>query len=149
MSIEDNKAIFRRLIEDWNQGNLDLADELFTPDSFSPSAPDLPPGPQGTKVIAGMFLKAFPDLHITIEHEVADGDRVFGHLRQRGTHTGALVTPAGEVPRPASPSTSTRWRSSGSSTARSPRAGTTRTWSACSCRSGSSRRPSRRLPDSR
>ena len=37
-------------------------------------------------------------MHITIEHEVADGDRVFGHLRQRGTHTGPLVTPAGEVP---------------------------------------------------
>jgi predicted ester cyclase len=99
MSIDENKAIFRRLIEElWNQGNLDLADELFTADAFSPSAPDLPPGPQGTKVIAAMFLKAFPDLHITIEHEVADGDRVFGHLRQRGTHTGPLVTPAGVVP---------------------------------------------------
>jgi predicted ester cyclase len=99
MSIEDNKAIFRRLIEElWNQGKLDVADELFTADAFSPSAPDLPPGPAGTKMIAGMFLKAFPDLHITIEHEVADGDRVFGHLRQRGTHTGALVTPQGEVP---------------------------------------------------
>lgn len=99
MSTEANKAIFRRMIEElWNQGRLDVADELFTSDATSPSAPDLPPGPAGVKAITGMFLKAFPDLHIDIEHEVADGDRVFGHLRERGTHTGPLVTPTGEVP---------------------------------------------------
>jgi predicted ester cyclase len=99
MSVDENKAIFRRMIEEvWNQKRLDVADELFTADATSPSAPDLPAGPAGVKMIAGMFLNAFPDLHIDIEHEVAEGDRVFGHLRERGTHTGPLATPTGEVP---------------------------------------------------
>jgi predicted ester cyclase len=99
MTTETNKDIFRRMIEEvWNKGRLEAADELFTSDSTSPSAPDLPPGPEGVKIIAGMFLKAFPDLHVDIERTVADGDRVFGHLRERGTQTGELVTPAGTIP---------------------------------------------------
>jgi predicted ester cyclase len=98
-STDENKAIFRRMIQElWNEKNLDVADELFTEGSSSPSAPDLPPGPAGVKLIAGMFLQAFPDLQVDIDHIVADGDRVFGHLRQYGTHSGPLVTPQGEVP---------------------------------------------------
>jgi predicted ester cyclase len=99
MSAEENKAIFRRMIEEvWNQKKLHVADELFTADSTSPSAPQLPPGPEGTKLIASMFLEAFPDLHMEIEHIVAEGDRVGARMRERATHTGPLVTPNGTIP---------------------------------------------------
>jgi predicted ester cyclase len=98
-SVEENKAIFHRVIEElWNQGKLDVADELFAADHESPSAPGLPAGPAGTKMIAGMFLAAIPDLHVDIEIEIAEGDMVGGRLRQKGTHTGPMVSPAGTVP---------------------------------------------------
>ena len=77
---------------------LDVADELFAADHESPSAPGLPPGPAGTKMIAGMFLAAFPDLHVDIEIEIAEGDMVGGRLRQKGTHTGPMVSPTGTIP---------------------------------------------------
>ncbi len=96
-TIEDNKAIFHRVIEElWNEGKLDVADELFAADHESPSAPGLPPGPAGTKMIAGMFLAAFPDLHVEIE--IAEGDTVGGRLRQKGTQTGEMVSPQGAIP---------------------------------------------------
>jgi predicted ester cyclase len=98
-SVEENKAIFHRVIEElWNQGKLDVADELFAADHESPSAPGLPPGPAGTKMIAGMFLAAFPDLHVDIEIEIAEGDMVGGRLRQKGTQTGPMVAPTGTIP---------------------------------------------------
>ncbi len=99
MSVEENKVIFRRVIEElWNQQKLEAADELFAADHESPSAPGLPPGPAGVKAIAGMFLTAFPDLKVEIEIEIAEGDLVGGRLRQRGTHTGPMASPTGEVP---------------------------------------------------
>jgi predicted ester cyclase len=45
-----------------------------------------------------MFLAAFPDLHVDIEIEIAEGDMVGGRLRQRGTHTGPMVSPTGTIP---------------------------------------------------
>jgi predicted ester cyclase len=98
MSIEKNKAIFRRVIDEiWNHGDLAAADELFAPGHTSPSAPGLPEGPAGVKMIAGMFLGAFPDLKVEIDITIAEGDLVGGRLRQRGTHTGDLMTPTGPV----------------------------------------------------
>jgi predicted ester cyclase len=98
-SVEENKAIFHRVIEElWNQKKIDVADELFSADHESPSAPGLPPGPAGTKMIAGMFLAAIPDLHVDIEIEIAEGDTVGGRLRQKGTHTGPMASPTGEIP---------------------------------------------------
>jgi predicted ester cyclase len=98
-SVEENKAIFHRVIEElWNQQKLDVADELFAADHDSPSAPGLPAGPAGVKMIAGMFLAAFPDLKVDIEIEIAEGDMVGGRLRQKGTHTGAMASPTGEIP---------------------------------------------------
>jgi predicted ester cyclase len=49
-------------------------------------------------MIAGMFLAAFPDLHVDIEIEIAEGDTVGGRLRQKGTQTGAMASPTGAIP---------------------------------------------------
>jgi predicted ester cyclase len=35
-----------------------------------------------------MFIKAFPDLHVTIEDVIAEGDKVWVRLRETATHTG-------------------------------------------------------------
>lgn len=90
MSIEKNKAIMRRMIEEiWNQGRLETADELFSSDHTSPSAPDLPPGPESVKILAKMFRDAMPDYKMEIDLIFADEDRVAARFTQHGTHTGA------------------------------------------------------------
>lgn len=90
MSIEQNKQIMRRMIEEiWNQGNLATADELFAPTHTSPSAPQLPPGSEGVKFLVKAFREAMPDYHMTIDLIVADENQVVGRFTQSGTHTGS------------------------------------------------------------
>jgi len=90
MSIEQNKTIMQRMItEIWNQGKLETADELFAPEHTSPSAPDLPPGPESVKILARMFRDAMPDYRMEIDMLVADEEKVVGRFTQSGTHTGA------------------------------------------------------------
>jgi steroid delta-isomerase-like uncharacterized protein len=97
---EANKALMARFIEQvWNRGNLAVADEIFHPDHTSPSAPTLPPGPEGTKVIATAFRNAFPDFHMTIDAIAAEDDRVAARFIETGTHQGELfgIPPTGKT----------------------------------------------------
>ncbi|MBN1148254.1 MAG: ester cyclase [Anaerolineales bacterium] len=90
MSIEKNKTIMRRMIEEiWNKGNMSVADELFSANHTSPSAPDLPPGPDSVKMLATMFRQAMPDYHMDIDLIFADEQKVAARFTQSGTHTGA------------------------------------------------------------
>jgi steroid delta-isomerase-like uncharacterized protein len=88
-----NKAISRRADEElFNRGNLDVADELFAPDFVyhDPAGEELR-GPESVKGYATMLRAAFPDLHQTIEDQVAEGDRVAYRWTARGTHEGELM----------------------------------------------------------
>jgi len=89
----------RFIDEVWNKGNLEVADEVFHPESWSPSAPTLPPGPAGVKLIAKIFRDAFPDYWIRIDNIVAEPDRVAAHFTQGGTHQGDLfgIPPTGKT----------------------------------------------------
>jgi steroid delta-isomerase-like uncharacterized protein len=94
MSTEDNKATTRRGFEEgWNQGKVAVFDELFA-STFSYHDPALPTGlnTQGYKQLVTAMRKAFPDLQITIEDLIAEGDQVAVRLTLRGTHTSDLVT---------------------------------------------------------
>jgi steroid delta-isomerase-like uncharacterized protein len=89
---DENKAIYSRFIEEvWNRGNVDLCDELFTPDATSPSAPQLPPGPEGVKAVVRMFRTAFPDFYMTIEDILAEDDLVVARFVEGGTHQGEFM----------------------------------------------------------
>ena len=89
MTVQDSKHIMARMIEEvWNEGHLDAAEELFAPDHTSPSAPDLPPGAEGVKMMARMFREAMPDYHMSIDIMVAEETRVAARFIQTGTHTG-------------------------------------------------------------
>ncbi len=95
---EESKAIVRRLIDEfWNGRNLAAADGLFHPEATCPSAPFLPIGPAGAKLLAGMFFAAFPDYQVAMDFMVAENDRVAVRLTQRGTQQGPLmgVPPSG------------------------------------------------------
>jgi steroid delta-isomerase-like uncharacterized protein len=96
-TVEENKAIMTGQLPIWNDGDYDLADELFHPGSITPDAPQLPLGPEGCKEVARVFRTAFPDFHLTVEDVVAEGDLVTCRFRQTGTHEGELfgIAPTG------------------------------------------------------
>jgi predicted SnoaL-like aldol condensation-catalyzing enzyme len=85
---DENKATFRRYIEEvWNKGRLELADEIF--DRYLSHQPDgltLQRGPEDVKRFVGELRSAFPDFHISIDEQLAEGDKVMVHATIRGTH---------------------------------------------------------------
>ena len=91
MSTEENKALARRLIEEaWNQGNLAVVDELLVYDHVPhhPMIGDQPPSRELYKQFIVRTRAAFPDMHATIEDQVAEGDKVVTHWSVQGTHQG-------------------------------------------------------------
>ena len=93
MSTDENKALFRRLIEEiLNKGNLALIDELFSPDYVDHNpVPGIAAGSEGLKQMFAMFRSAFSDLRITVEDLIAEDDKVVGRVAARGTHRGELM----------------------------------------------------------
>jgi steroid delta-isomerase-like uncharacterized protein len=97
---EENKAIFRRYVEEvGNEGNLDLVDEIFSDyASHQPDGSVLERGPEDVKRFMGEFRSAFPDFHTTIEDQIAEDDKVVTRWTMRGTHEGEFrgIAPTGE-----------------------------------------------------
>ena len=94
MSTEENKAIVRRVYEEAiNRGNMAVVDELVSPDyvAHDPGFPQPVRGPEGLKQYFLVFRTAFPDLHLTIEDIIAEGDTVVVRHTARGTHQGDLM----------------------------------------------------------
>jgi serine phosphatase RsbU (regulator of sigma subunit) len=85
---EENKAIFRRYVEEvFNQGRLQVADEIF--DRYVSHQPDgstLERGPEDVKRFVGEFRSAFPGLRLSIDDQIAGGDKVVNRITFRGTH---------------------------------------------------------------
>jgi steroid delta-isomerase-like uncharacterized protein len=90
---EENKAVVRRLIEEvWNKGNFEVADEILAPDFVANSVPPgIPPDGEGFKQFIGMYRAAFPDVHLHIEDQIAEGDMVVTRFTAHGTHQGELM----------------------------------------------------------
>ena len=98
---EHNKAIVRRLFAElWNNGNLSVAEEIFNPnyEHHDSSTPDFGRGPDSEKKRATLYRTAFPDLHLTIEDVIAEGETVMTRWSCRGTHKGDLngIAPTGK-----------------------------------------------------
>lgn len=101
MSVEENKALYRSLVEEvLNKGNLEALSEYMSLNvvDHGASASGLPPGREGIKQALGAFLTAFPDLKLTIEEVIAEGDKVVGRVTFRGTHKGEFmgISPTGK-----------------------------------------------------
>jgi len=98
---EEHKALtIRYYSELMSHGDLSFVDKYMAPEfEFSnPTHPD-PYRGQGFKDLVTMLRGAFPDVHFTIEHLLAERDTVVGHWTARGTHTGTpLHTISGEIP---------------------------------------------------
>ncbi len=97
MSIVENKALVARFVREAEQdGNLALIDELLPPDFVDHTPlPGLPPTREGVKALFAALKTAFPDLAITIQEQVAEGERVVTRKTFNGTHQGPFLgTPA-------------------------------------------------------
>ncbi len=85
MSVEQHKAIVRRFVEEaWNNGNLDVLDEVCAPNYTLYGLGGLQELKQGITD----FRRAFPDLHFTIEEMIAEDDKVAYRWTLRGTQQG-------------------------------------------------------------
>jgi steroid delta-isomerase-like uncharacterized protein len=98
---ETNKTAVRRLFEEvWNKGNLPVTDELFAPNyaHHDSSTPDVGRGPESEKKRATLYRTAFPDLRLTIEDIIAEGETVTARWSCKGTHKGDLsgIAPTGK-----------------------------------------------------
>jgi steroid delta-isomerase-like uncharacterized protein len=90
----ENKAISRRADEElFNRGNLNVANELFAPNFVyhDPTSGEDWHGSESVKRYAAMLRAAFPDLHQTIEEQIAEGDKVAYRWTASGTHQGELM----------------------------------------------------------
>jgi len=94
MSAEENKKLASQFIEELiNQHDLNAADKYVSPTMIENEAmpAELPSGSEGTKAIFTMTFNAFPDFHATIEHLIAEDDKVAAYMRWTGTHEGEFM----------------------------------------------------------
>lgn len=95
MSIDENKAIVQRYIEElWNGRNLAAADQLFAADyTIHQGGQAIPATPEFLRQSIATIINGLPDLRMTIDHLIAEGDLVVANWTNRGTQSGELQLP--------------------------------------------------------
>lgn len=92
MSLQENKALVRRFVEEvQNQHNLAALDVLYSPDFVDHSGITNPPNREGSKQFFTVLFAAFPDMRFTIRQQLAEGDKVMTHKTFQGTHQGPFM----------------------------------------------------------
>ena len=93
----ENKAIVRRFFDEAvNKGNMTVVDDLIAQNYIEHEGPvGQPSGIEGFKQFIAKVATAFPDLQVTIEDLIAEGDKVVASVTVRGTHKGTLL---GNIP---------------------------------------------------
>jgi predicted ester cyclase len=103
MMLHDNAALTRRWFEEvWTKGRGEAIDEMMAHDvvahGLGEGGSDIV-GSVAFKVFHEQFMGAFPDMRITVEDVIADGDRTACRFRGTATHTGGHlgVEPTGKT----------------------------------------------------
>ena len=102
MAVQENKALVHRmLVEGFTAADpRGLAHEIVTDDwvNVDPSLPPFARGPEGALQLLNLFRTAFPDVQLTVEDMVAEGDQVAANFTFTGTHTGDFmgIAPTGK-----------------------------------------------------
>ena len=100
MSAQDNAVLARRIYQLFSDDRYDDVLPLTTEDIEANLIPfgQTFQGREGFINFMMGFKGAFPDLKIAVTNQVATDDHVVSEFTARGTHTGPLLTPAGEIP---------------------------------------------------
>jgi len=132
VDLETHKALVRSFVEAWNTRDFDRFDALMGEGAvLHIGGGQVRCDSAGTRAIAEEWTSAFPDWRFELLRLVAEGTLVVAHM-PTAARTAARSWASR---RPAAPARSTRWSSSGSPTAGSPRPGRSMTTPACGANS--------------
>ena len=96
----DAKLIVKRLIEEPWKGHWDVIDEYTTPGYLGHDSAEPEPhrGPEGLRANVQKYIAGFPDGGITVDDQIAEGDKVASRWTGRGTQTGEVagIAPTGK-----------------------------------------------------
>jgi hypothetical protein len=92
----ENKATFARLHDVVNTRDMELVsktiDAIVDPDvRIRTPLPVQTTGAQALKEVWAILLRAFPDLHLTVEDVIAEGDKIVTRNTVTGTHQGDFM----------------------------------------------------------
>jgi steroid delta-isomerase-like uncharacterized protein len=92
MSRSSNAAVLEGFGSAVNTDHLGELEEYVAPDSVDHDpAPGQVPGPEGYEEMFATMRRAFPDLHIEVEHVMATDDEIAFAYTITGTHLGELM----------------------------------------------------------
>lgn len=97
MSTEENKSVIRRFYEEFHgRRNLAVADEIIADDFVLDNPPTR--GREAFKQSVMLLRAAFPDMQVSYEHMISEGDKVAVRWTMRGTHKGEFrgILPTGK-----------------------------------------------------
>jgi steroid delta-isomerase-like uncharacterized protein len=79
--------------ECFNKGDLSMVDDVISENfvSRTPNPGGLPPDREGFKQTVNLLRSGFPDLNMTVDGMVAEGDTVAARVTARGTHTNEFM----------------------------------------------------------
>lgn len=97
---EEAKAIGDTYFRARSEVNLDLLDEIYTPDAVihDCSQPEDIVGLEALKSQYRYSHRALPDFQITLDEMIVKGDRIVWTWTVTGTNTGPFHTPLGDLP---------------------------------------------------
>jgi steroid delta-isomerase-like uncharacterized protein len=90
---DKNKALARAVFDVFNGADPSELDDVVAADSADHDAynPYREEGREGLKKLIATYRQAFPDLHVSIEDQIAEGDKVVTRWTATGTHQGELM----------------------------------------------------------
>jgi predicted ester cyclase len=98
--VEQNKRVIRRLYDElFSKWNFAVVDELISPDFIGHEMPPgMPRGPEGIRQFYGAIRAGLPDVRLTVEDIMGEGDKVVVRWRARATHRGDFrgIPPTGK-----------------------------------------------------
>jgi predicted ester cyclase len=99
VSTEQNKAVVRRFLDEvFNNKNLAAIEDVIAPDYLFHVGRNTIRGRGGLRQGCAGILAAFPDMQVSMDLMMTEGDLVAGRYTFRGTHLGEFVLPGHRFP---------------------------------------------------
>ncbi len=94
------QVLLDKVLEMWNKPDMALIPQLYTADcvATTSSAPEPYVGHEGIRKWIEISRSMMPDMKMTFDEAVVQGDKIATIWTMTGTHTGPMQTPMGAVP---------------------------------------------------
>lgn len=81
------------MTDSFNNGNYKVLDDLFSENAAGPdkAQPEGKRGAEGAKELIKNFREAFPDIHVEVESQIEEGDKIATMWKMSGTHKGKFM----------------------------------------------------------